>query len=161
MHPLRKLGIPAAGIVDIGLIKDTGSQWSGPLRGANLPAASQSSLAALRTSIKTAMDATGLDMKRDGGIFILQDGALEAAQSLLEQLAAYGLFVVPGGELESWLKHLGAAGHGPAWLVNMFTRMGEDSAAPTYELPTTGDVWNFMFLVRQWLTDSNRRGIPS
>jgi hypothetical protein len=90
------------------------------------------------------MEATGLDMKRDGGIFILQGDELAAAKSLLGQLAEYGLFVVPSGELESWLKHLAATGHGPTWLINMFTRMGEDSTAPTYELPTNEDVWEFM-----------------
>ncbi|MBT1511772.1 AAA family ATPase [Bradyrhizobium sp. SRL28] len=161
MRPLRKLGIPAAGIVDIDLLKDSGSQWSGPLRGANLPAASQSSLAALRTSVKAAMDATGLDMKRDGGIFILQNDALEAGKSLLKQLAEYGLFVVPGGELESWLKHLGVTGHGPSWLINMFTRMGEDATSSTYEVPSDDDVWEFMLCVREWLTDSKRHGIPA
>jgi len=161
MQPLRKLGIPAAGIIDIDLLKDSGRQWTGPLRGANIPAALQPSLAALRTSVKTAMDETGLDMKREGGIFILTGDALAAAQSLLGQLAEYGLFVVPGGELESWLKHLGVTGHGPSWLISMFKKMGEDPTLSTYELPTDQDVWEFMLCVAAWLTNPNRRGIPS
>lgn len=94
--------------------------------------------------------------KRDGGIFILEDGALEAAKSLLEQLAEYGLFVVPGGELKCWLKHLGSTGHGPSWLINMFKKMGEDPASSGYEVPSDEDVWAFVACVRDWLTDSQK-----
>jgi hypothetical protein len=35
------------------------------------------------------------------------------------------LFVVPNGELESWLKSLKARGHGPSWLVEVFEKMGD------------------------------------
>ncbi|MEZ5475122.1 MAG: hypothetical protein R3E72_08975, partial [Steroidobacteraceae bacterium] len=59
---------------------------------------------------------------------LLAEGDREAATNLLERLAEYGLFAVANGELESWLKQLGANGHGPAWLISIFERMGEDPA---------------------------------
>ncbi len=161
MRPLRRLGIPTVGIVDVDLLRDTGSQWAGPLRGANVASALEPSLATLRTSVTGAMDKSGRDMKRDGGIFILDGDNLAAAKSLLSQLSQYGLFVVPSGELESWLKHLEAKGHGPSWLINMFERMGEDPAAPDYVLPGENDVWEFMLCIREWLMDPERLGIPS
>jgi hypothetical protein len=161
MQPLRKLGIPTAGIVDVDIVKDTGAQWSGLMDGANIPQTSRQSLASLRTAIKQEIDATQLNMKKDGGIAILKGDPLEAAESLFRQLAEYGMFVVPGGELESWLKHLGATGHGPPWLIDIFTRMGEDSESPGYVKPTDGDVWQFLSKVKSWLVDPNRRGIPS
>jgi hypothetical protein len=160
MRPLRKLGIPAAGIVDVDVLKDTGTQWSGILDGANIPQTSRQSFAALRTAIKTAIDATNSNMKRDGGIAVLTGDPREAAESLFRQMAEYGLFVVPRGELEAWLKQLGAAGHGPPWLIDIFTRMGEEPTSPQYVQPTEDDVWEFMGGVKSWLFDQNRRGLP-
>ena len=161
MQPLRKLGIPAAGIVDVDILKDSGAQWNGILNGANIPQTSRAALAALRTAIKAAIDATKKDMKRDGGISILKDDPRDAAISLFRQLSEYGLFVVPGGELESWLKQLGARGHGPPWLIDIFQKMGEDFASADYVHPSTGDVWGFVSTVASWLIDPNRKGIPS
>ena len=161
MQPLRKLGIPAAGIVDVDVLKDTGSQWSGIMDAANVPQTSRQSLATLRTAIRSAIDATQLDMKRDGGIAVLTGDPREAAESLFRQLGEYGMFVVPGGELESWLKNLGASGHGPSWLIDIFKRMGEDPDSAQYVKATDEDVWYFISRVKEWLTDPARRGIPS
>ncbi len=81
MRPLRKLGIPAAGIVDVDVLKDSGAQWSGILDGANIPQTSRQSFAALRTAIRAAIDATNLNIKRDGGISVLNGDPREAAES--------------------------------------------------------------------------------
>jgi hypothetical protein len=127
-----------------------------------IPKITQSALATTRSAIKGAMDMSGKDMKRDGGIDIL--GATqerEACKGLLRQLAEYGLFVVEGGELESWLKSLGVSGHGPHWLINIFEKMGEDPDATDYVKPTENDVWKFLGDVKSWLTDPLRLGIPS
>jgi hypothetical protein len=118
-------------------------------------------LATLRANIKAAMDATNRDMKREGGIAILKLGDREAAENLFRQLADYGIFVVSGGELESWLKTLGASGHGPPWLIDMFTRMGEDPYAESYVKPSDDGVWKFISQVKAWLVDPTKRGIPS
>jgi ABC-type cobalamin/Fe3+-siderophores transport system ATPase subunit len=161
LKPLRKLGIPAAGIVDVDVLKDGGSNWTNLLSSSDVPQLSHGSLATMRAAIKTAMDATGKDMKRDGGLQILQPADRQAAEDLLAQLRLYGIFVVPGGELESWLKSLGAVGHGPSWLIDMFERMGEDPASPGYVRPSSDDVWGFLGEARKWLADPNRKGIPS
>ena len=150
----------AAGIVDVDVLKDGGAQWSGVMDAANIPQTSRQSLATLRTAVKNAMDATQLNMNRDGGIAILQGDPLEAAESLFKQIGEYGMFVVPGGELESWLKQLGATGHGPRWLIDIFTRLGEDPTITRYVKPAEGNVWGFMSKVKAWLVDPNRRGIP-
>jgi hypothetical protein len=161
IRPLRKLGIPAAGIVDVDVLKEGGGPWTNMLDGLNVPQINRAALATLRASVKNAMDATGKNMKREGGIAILPDAEREAAENLFSQLANYGLFVVSSGELESWLKPLGASGHGPSWLIDMFTKMGEDPDAETYVKPGDSDVWRFISHVKAWLIDSNRRGIPA
>lgn len=160
IRPLRKLGIPAAGIVDVDVLKEGGAPWSNIMEATNVPQINRNSLATLRANIKAAMDATNRDMKRDGGIAILQQEDREAAENLFRQLDDYGMFVVPGGELESWLKALGATGHGPAWLIDMFTRIGEDPDAQAYVRPADDDVWKFMSIVKTWLVNPTRRGIP-
>ncbi len=161
LRPLRKLGIPAAGIVDVDVLKDGGSNWINLLSSSDVPQLSHGSLATMRAAIKAAMDATGKDMKRDGGLQILQPADRQAAEDLLAQLRLYGIFVVPGGELESWMKSLGAAGHGPSWLIDMFEKMGEDPADSAYVRPSSDDVWAFLGEARKWLVDPNRKGIPS
>jgi hypothetical protein len=161
LRPLRKLGIPAAGIVDVDIIKDGGSTWTNLLSGMNVPDIAHGSLATMRAAVKKAMDVTRLDMKRDGGVAILTASEQEAAKNLLSQLGDYGVFVVSGGELESWLKHLGASGHGPSWLISVFERMGEDPGAGNYLKPSDNDVWAFMQHLKNWLVDPNRKGIPA
>jgi len=161
IRPLRKLGIPAVGIVDVDALKDGGTTWTNLLGSATIPSISHSALSTLRSAIRQAIDKTGKDMKRDGGIDILQQADREAALNLITQLAEYGIFVVPGGELESWLKNLQAPGHGPNWLVDIFEKMGEDPDLPGFVKPTSDDVWNFMNTIRVWLTNPNRKGIPT
>jgi hypothetical protein len=155
------LGIATAGIVDIDVIKDGGSVWTAAMQGAFLPELEQQATASLRNAVKIKFGETGREMKRDGGIDLLQSSDREAAENLLRRLAEYGLFVVPGGELESWLKNLGATGHGPQWLVEMFERMGEDPNASGYVRAGADDVWAFMASIKAWLANPTRRGIPT
>lgn len=161
MRPLRELGIAAAGIVDIDVVKEGGTTWATAMQGAFLPNLEVQAIAHLRTAAKVKFDATGHDMKRDGGIALLAGADREAIENLFRKLAEYGLFVVPGGELESWLKSLGATGQGPKWLVNMFERMGEDPASSSYIRAGTDDVWAFVRSIQGWFADPNRRGIPT
>ncbi|MDB6157766.1 MAG: ATPase [Gammaproteobacteria bacterium] len=161
IRPLRQLGIPAAGIVDIDVLKEGGTAWAKLLSASNVPALATNSLATLRASVLQAMIKTGKDMKRDGGVAILEGQEQEAAVHLLAQLAEYGIFVVPGGELESWLKKLASPGHGPAWLIDIFQKMGEDPTSPAYAKPSEADVWMFLSKVNKWLTNPDRFGIPA
>lgn len=161
LRPLRQMGIPAAAIVDIDVLKNGGSEWSNLLNSASLPTISQEPLTSLKNAVKRAMDETGRDMKRDGGINILPATDQEAAGNLLMQLANYGIFVVPGGELESWVSELGATGHGPSWLINVFEKMGENPEDTAYLRPSDDDIWKFMSQVRCWLINPSRAGIPS
>lgn len=161
IRPLRQLGIPAAGVVDIDVLKEGGSVWTDFLSSGFIPELEQQPLGALRAAVKQKFDSTGRDMKRDGGVELLSATDREAADNLFDRLGQYGLFVVRRGELESWLPNLSAAGHGPNWLVDVFEKMGEDPESPDYLRPTTGDVWEFVAAIKAWLTDTSRRGIPA
>jgi predicted ATPase len=158
--PLRQLGIPAAGIVDIDVLKEGGSVWTDFLGSGFIPEIQQQPLGALRAAVKKELDGTCKDMKKDGGTELLTAGEREAADNLFNELAQYGLFVVRHGEVESWLRHLGAKSHGPTWLIDIFEKMGEEPDSPAYLRPSNGDVWEFVAAIKKWLTDPARRGIP-
>lgn len=160
IRPLRQLGIPTAGIVDIDVVKEGGVVWTEFLSGGFIPDLEQQPLGQIRASVKTRLESTGKDMKREGGIDLLSASDREAAENLFDRLVQYGLFVVRRGELEFWLKDLGVSGHGPNWLIEVFSKMGEDPDAEGYVRPTNGDVWEFMAGIKNWLTDPSRRGIP-
>lgn len=161
IRPLRELGIPAAGVVDIDMLKEGGSVWGSFLESAFVPEIERNSLSTARSAVKQRFDQTGKNMKREGGIQLLAAGDREATNNLLERLTEYGLFVVPHGELESWLTHLGASGHSPAWLISIFEKMGEDPASASYVKPTDDDVWAFLGQIKRWMTNPNRKGIPT
>lgn len=160
IKPLRELGIPVAGIVDIDVIKDGGIVWTGFLESGSIPELERAPLATLRQALKIKFEESGSDMKRDGGIEIFSGEDKEALQNFFDKLADYGLFVVPNGELESWLKGLDASGHGPNWLVEVFEKMGEDPASESYLKPDSDDVWQFIDSIAEWFLNPRRKGIP-
>ncbi|NOK80934.1 MAG: ATPase [Chloroflexi bacterium AL-W] len=160
VRPLRKLGIPAVGIVDIDVLKNRSNEWKDLLSSVGVPNILRESLGSVKSKIRQSMDETGLDMKRNGGINILDGEEKEAVETLFSQLSDYGIFVVPGGELESWLSSVESSGHGPVWLARIFEGMGEDPSDPGYVKPTDGDVWQFLCEIKNWLINPNRKGIP-
>jgi len=103
VKPLRELGIPAVGVVDIDVLKEGGAVWQKPLDGAFTPQLSHAALHSERGALLKAFLTTGKDMKRDGGVAVLNASDREACLNLFSTLADYGVFVVPTGEVESWL----------------------------------------------------------
>lgn len=160
IKPLRELGIPAVGIVDIDIVKEGGKVWTGLLESSFVPKLEHQSLANFRNDVNKKFEASGKDMKREGGVKILSDSDKEAANNLFDKLAEYGVFAVRGGELESWLPKLGATGHGPDWLIPVFEKMGEDPESLDYLKPSNDDVWLFMGEIKKWFTNPTRKGIP-
>ena len=160
VHPLRELGIPAAGVIDIDVLKEGGAVWAKPMRGAFVPEISHQGLGTERAALLAAFLRTGKDMKRDGGIGLLPKGEKEACSNFFVQLAQYGIFVVPSGEVESWLQAAPLNRSKSNWLSTVFEAMGEDATAPDYVKPSTGDVWDFIGGVARWVRNPSRRGVP-
>jgi hypothetical protein len=160
VRPLRELGIPAVGIVDIDILKEGGSVWQKPMNGAFIPELSHSSLSAERKSLYDAFKATDKDMKR-GGIRLLSPPDREACSNFFARLAEYGIFVVPNGEIESWLEDLSVGRNKQTWLTTIFQAMGEDPSSTDYVRPSSGDVWEFIGSIQNWVANPNRKGIPN
>lgn len=160
VQPLRELGIPAAGIVDIDVLKEGGAVWQKPMDGAYVPKLSHSALGTERSALLRAFEATGKDMKRDGGIKLLSGSDREACVNFLTKLADYGIFVVPSGEVESWLDAISVSRNKGTWLTTIFQAMGEDPSSASYLRPSPGDVWDFIGGIRAWVANPSRKGIP-
>ncbi len=134
--------------------------WADFLDSGYVPELERKSLETSRLLLNSALENTGKNMKKDGGVELLALGDRETLNNLFDRLEEYGLFVVRGGEVESWLKYLGAARHGSKWLINIFDKLGTDPTDANFVEPTTGDVWDFIERARTWLMNSKRKGIP-
>ncbi len=157
IRPLREMGIPVAAIADVDIIKPNGLKDL--LEDAFVPPELVTSLGQLRGGIFHAFGAKQADMKR-GGINLLDAQAKESAGSLLNQLSEYGIFVVPGGEVESWLPELGVGVPKEEWLSAIFERMGTDPNHADYVHPASGGVWDFVRKIAHWIGNPERKGMP-
>lgn len=166
--PLRKLGIPAAAIPDLDVIKRGGVEWTRQLDACGMPTAQQPANRDLRQAVLDALIAaapSGIQnpdnyFKTAGGIDILAKSDREAAENFCDELAKYGLFIVRIGEVEAWLKHLGVPQKTNGWRAKIFAAMGSNPSEPNYVRPKNDDVWEFMGSIRTWLSNPTRRGIP-
>ncbi len=157
--PLRQFGVPAAAAPDIDFIKDGGATWTDWLKSAQIPDALHLGYGQLRSAIYSALQATGKNMKSDGGINILDLTDKLAAEQLFQNLEEYGVFPVRQGELESWLMDLGVPGKKTDWTVSMLERLGSDPANEHYIRPQSGDVWSYMENIVRWIQDPGRKGM--
>ncbi|AIU72329.1 hypothetical protein AT03_07965 [Hafnia alvei FB1] len=160
VKPLRELGIPSVGIVDIDVLKEGGVVWKKPMNGAFIPEIRHSSLNTEREALKKAFELSGMNMKTDGGVSILSPADKEACLSFFSGLEEYGVFVVPIGEVEAWLHELEISRNKGTWLTNIFEKMGADPMKDSYVMPSDGDVWDFIGRANDWFRKSNRKGIP-
>jgi hypothetical protein len=95
-----------------------------------------------------------------GGLAALDPPDRESAESWVNSLAQYGIFVVPVGDLEKWLSNLGIVANKSVWLSRMFERMGADPNDGAYVRPAPGDVWSFVRRIGAWIHDPARLGMP-
>lgn len=160
VEPLRKLGIPAASIVDIDVLKRGGREWTRHLQACAIPTPEHQPYGNRRDSVLKALEATGKNYKTCAGIDLLSGQERESAVNLFDDLARYGLFVVRNGEVEVWLSNLQVPRAKDVWLWSIFENMGNDPNLADYVKPGVGDVWDFIGQVGAWLVDSQRRGIP-
>jgi energy-coupling factor transporter ATP-binding protein EcfA2 len=155
MRPLREMGIPAAAVVDLDILKGR-EDFRDLLRSAFVPAVFWEPWEETRQRIQQKLRNEEF---KAGGVYSLTRELRPAAESLLAGLADYGIFLVPRGELESWLPELEVGGHGPEWLMQVFEKIGTDPTHERYFHPGEGGVWRFMQAVASWIADPRRKGM--
>ncbi len=155
IKPLREMGIPAAAVVDLDLLKGK-EDFRDLLKAGFVPRVFWEAWEEIRNRLHKEL--RNEDYKQ-GGLHTLGRDVRPSAQMLLDSLAEYGLFVVPIGELECWLPELEVGGHGPEWLTGVFEKMGTDPTAEAYMNPGEGGVWRFMQTLAAWVADPHRKGM--
>lgn len=161
---LRRMGIPAAGIVDIDVLCEGGVNWTNQIEAIKFPTSQHRSLELIRSEIfgqlqNVSTDREKKNYKTKGGISLLDADGQEAALNLTHSLRQYGLFVVEIGEVEQWLSELGVSKSKHRWLHAIFDAMGADAEAEGYILPAEGDVWDFIGNLANWFNDKSRKGM--
>lgn len=166
VQPLRRLGVAAAAVVDFDVVsKADNAAFQILLDAVGMPSGTRTSVGQLRSKFSSMPSASRESLKKQGMGF-LSGPDREDLQNLLAQLAEYGLFVVPNGELECWLLGLrrttSISGEDKrSWLIGTFEAMGEDASAEEYLQPGEGDVWAFLGGIRQWVHNPKRHGMNS
>lgn len=160
IQPLRGLGVPAAAVMDLDVLMDTDFKlhvW--PLVKGD--GSERKRLQALRARVKGYMDAIGRTIIKASGLDALSGTQRAEAEALIADLARYGLFFVPVGELEGWMKISGAPRNDKAkWVLQVFGFMGADPEVAGYVAPEPDDVWAFLGAIKAWIDDPTRLGIP-
>jgi len=163
IEPLRRLGIPAAGIVDLDILKQ-GTEWDSLLLACQVPEKRRAEMGVRRERLehcfKIVPRSPGVrEPMKLSGLAALNSSDQAEARALLEELSTYGLFAVPPGELESWLPHLSVGGGKSEWLVRVFSRIGQSPDEPSYLRPANDDVWEFLDRIADWVSKPNRLGV--
>jgi len=160
LEPLRKVGVPAAAISDLDVFNMNDTNWTDLMSSIGIPQTEHHKLDSDRKKIISEFDSGSL--KTSNAIHKIGINALSAtrsdAQKLIQLLNEYGLFIIPNGELETWLSGLGVGGHGPEWLVKIFSKLGSDTEDKNYVKPSSNDVWEFMDEISKWTNNPNRKG---
>ncbi|WP_434379952.1 AAA family ATPase [Melittangium boletus] len=161
IKPLRQMGIPAAAVLDIDVLS-TGEDLSRLLMAAGTDPAIQASLTSARDKFfKRCMEHCGgtqddakKQLKQKGLQLLPERERAEFRSILFRPLEERGIFVVPEGELESWLpdvSHDMGRSEKSKWLVKMFERLGDDPAHPEYVKPGQQGVWSFLDSIAKWI----------
>ena len=159
IRPLRELGVASAAVVDIDVVSaGDNTSFQNLLDAAGMPDGTRTALGQLRSGLKAHIVANKLEPKKKGVSALSGDHKADL-ENLIKQLAEYGVFLVPVGELECWLPQLTRPG-GESWLVQTFQAMGENPDDPKYVKPGDDDVWAFMGSIRAWLHNPKRLGMP-
>ncbi len=160
--PLRALGLPAVAVIDLDYFRDRGANWANLLNACGFPQKDRNELDQLRNEVSSLLEQASsatLDAFKKGGRKCLKSTDTEKFDRIISKLNAYGLFVLPYGELESWLSDRGVVGKGSQWLVSMFESIGDNDDSPKFLKPSEGDVWQFLNSISAWIKNPSRMGM--
>jgi energy-coupling factor transporter ATP-binding protein EcfA2 len=156
IRPLREMGVPAAAVVDLDVIKKP--ELADLLEAASVPLNLRSSLGGMRGQADGAFRAKNLQSGDGMAQLPVEDRA--CAETLIKTLEEYGVFIVSVGRAEKWLESLHVDASKRNWLPAMFARLGSDPDETGYVKPEAGDVWDFVRNVGHWIGNPHRKGMP-
>ena len=151
--PLRAFGVPAAAVVDIDVLNKK-HIWRELLRVAGVPESLLEGMAVQRHELWTKIEKAGVDVKTNG-VASLPDASKGGVCELIDQVKGYGLFVVPVGELEGWLKELPRLRSKTEWATKAIEHLHSTQGV------SGGSGWDtFVNDILAWIRDGRRKGMP-
>jgi AAA domain, putative AbiEii toxin, Type IV TA system len=166
VKPLRKSGIPVASVYDFDVIqtdkKNKGKAevlWKNILSAHNIDDTTSNKLKELRSKIYEDLAQVNTrennlnifkSFKRD----LVSSDHLSLIDSFLEESSSYGIFIVPVGELESWLPNYHK---NEEWLTNSLNWM----ETINFNLDSLNPILCFLMKIKTWIQDGNRKGMPN
>lgn len=154
--PLRRIGVPAAALVDLDFVAESDGNWESLLGSCLVPESVVWDLRQERAWLNSVLPER--DTLKRSGVERLDAEDKRRAYAFLSRLSEYGLFLVPVGEMESWFPAMNISGHGSQWLVRFFSQIGSTASESGYLRPTSGRVWDFIDRVAGWISNPGRLG---
>jgi hypothetical protein len=151
--PLRRLGIPAAMVMDIDVLTES---LKDHLNAAGI--SGQHPVHVSLDKVRPRLAEVPRDQLKAKGVGMLAAPARRQVEGVIEELASIGIFIVPVGEVEGWLRSLGVTNK-KNWLTDMLTRLGAPGD-PAYVRTGDGDVWDFVRQIARWASAPDRGGMP-
>ncbi|MCG7654358.1 ATP-binding protein [Alteromonas sp. Cnat2-8] len=158
--PLREMGIPAAIVVDFDVFKGN-EDFKHILSDLGVPQVLANGWCQTKALIAQHCSDNKIDWKKRGMLDIADEDIRISVKNLIQNLRSFGVFVVPNGELESWLKDLDVVEtkNKRNWLLSAFDKLGGDPDAPDFVGPRKGDIWDFVRAISFWINDPEREGV--
>ncbi len=158
--PLREMGIPAAVIVDFDVLKPN-DEFKNILNELNIPHSLSSGWCQQKALISKYCVELNIDWKQKGMLDVVDQEMKVSLKTLLSSLADFGVFIVPNGELESWLTNIGVVPtkNKKYWLLNVFEKLGGDPEGGDYINPSQNDIWEFVRGIASWINNPSRNGV--
>jgi predicted ATP-dependent endonuclease of OLD family len=164
VRSLREIGVPAVGIYDFDALKEQSMHgkdktlWKSILSSSNIECSKFEYLEQERQYIEFTLKKLNADKEKDEQDYFenlpigkLPDQLIERIHKLLNELREYGIFIVPIGKLEQWLKKSYSGPEG--FLVEM---LNEIVRTPE---PSNNNIWQFIDDINTWISNSNRKGM--
>lgn len=166
--PLRKIGIPAAAIYDLDVIKkqdmknENTTLWFKILTTLNVPKADFQDLDSKRETleydlkeINNSKKAGEPDAFKKISYYTLKNDVTKRLEDVIDTVKKYGIFIVPVGELEQWLLNLDIVKDQKGiWLVEMLDAIQEKN--PDVKEDKIG---KFIMDINTWISNSDRDGM--
>ncbi len=158
--PLREMGIPAAVVVDFDILKNN-EEFKNLLNELSIPIAIINGWCQQKAKISQYCVEKNIDWKRRGLLDVEEKDMNISLKNLLNSLSEFGIFIVPNGELESWLTNIGVepTNNKKYWLLSVFDALGGDPESDNYVRPLDSDIWEFLRNIASWINNPNRNGV--
>jgi predicted ATP-dependent endonuclease of OLD family len=164
IRALRKIGVPAAAIYDFDVLRnekikgEEKTLWRAILSSSNIDSSNFDRLENERQYIESKLKELNRKngQNEDKGYFkkLVSDEIPNELDKkigkLLNELNEYGIFIVPIGEIEQWLKNINDT-HDDDF-INILNKIDITT-------PTNGDIWKFIDDISIWISNSNRKGM--